>query len=714
MVIALQNGFSAELTLQAGPRIGMVLLLSVAGLSGIGAWNGQQLLQRRHPPLTPEVSQTHLWRTFRWAIDPQQRREAALLMQASDGSSDLLRGQGWGGNPLAAVAIEQEAVAAENQGQHSQATSLWRQLLSRFPQAPGSAWARLALVEDQPVLREQLLAQFPTHPAALTLAAQLDASESERRQGALHLARWGVRWPGSLQAMRTACAKADGAGLKPEQRQLLARSLATLGDGPAALACLGNSTAEPDTQLAIGRSLLLYGETQQGTALLLGLTVKHPRHPASLEGARLLSEPLDPDPVVLDAIPIELAQRSAALAAARVRLAQGDKAEDVLKTWPDDPDIWQLQWDLAREAILAGRWTQARRLLNRPADLAPLPAPLEARRLFWLGLTLHELGDQPAAEDTWKRLIDGSPAGYYRWRAMDRLGMAAPLDLRDGAASEPPPGWEPLNSEHELVNTLWRLGQVQSAWDTWRAMQKPRATQPPAERLAEGRLRLSVGDTWMALDQLWWLSLRWRDPTCQQRQMLRRSQFPQLFNREMGDAAKQSQVRVELLRAIAKQESRFAPGVTSPTGAIGLMQLMPETAAEMAQESLTTTMIREPERNIRLGARYLDRLLQFWDGNPFLSIASYNAGPGAVASWPKPTGDEDPALWIERIPYPETRYYTKKVIDNLLGYADLSSSGCEPVGRGMGQSRADGDAAVDNRTEQNERRERSGNNADAG
>ena len=103
-------------------------------------------------------------------------------------------------------------------------------------------------------------------------------------------------------------------------------------------------------------------------------------------------------------------------------------------------------------------------------------------------------------------------------------------------------------------------------------------------------------------------------------------------------------------------------------------------------------MLKEPERNIRLGAAYLDQLIALWNGDPFRSIASYNAGPGAVSSWPEPPADEDPALWVERIPYPETRYYTKKVIDNLMGYLGADQNLCKPAGSGIRQEMADTDA----------------------
>ena len=87
------------------------------------------------------------------------------------------------------------------------------------------------------------------------------------------------------------------------------------------------------------------------------------------------------------------------------------------------------------------------------------------------------------------------------------------------------------------------------------------------------------------------------------------------------------------------------------------MQLLPSTATEMAGTPTNSLMLKDPANNIQLGARYLNQLLEQWNNDPFRSIASYNAGPGAVASWPQPMDGEEAALWVERIPYPETRLH---------------------------------------------------------
>lgn len=132
-----------------------------------------------------------------------------------------------------------------------------------------------------------------------------------------------------------------------------------------------------------------------------------------------------------------------------------------------------------------------------------------------------------------------------------------------------------------------------------------------------------------------------------------------------------------LIHAIIRQESLFNPSVRSPVGAMGLMQLMPDTARAMAKtEGLrhsTDMLVRHPEHNVKLGSAYLQSLVRRYDGAYILAIAAYNAGPSRVNSWIASFGDPrsrniDPIDWIERIPYNETRNYVHRVMENLQMY----------------------------------------------
>ena len=126
-----------------------------------------------------------------------------------------------------------------------------------------------------------------------------------------------------------------------------------------------------------------------------------------------------------------------------------------------------------------------------------------------------------------------------------------------------------------------------------------------------------------------------------------------------------------VLHAVIRQESHFQSDILSPAGAVGLMQLMPRTAAEAARYEKMPKPRRKdllrPAVNVRLGANYLSRLVKGYGGDYFRAVAAYNAGEGAVERWWKPSNG-DPAAFLERISYKETRFYMRHVFFNLLQY----------------------------------------------
>jgi len=134
-----------------------------------------------------------------------------------------------------------------------------------------------------------------------------------------------------------------------------------------------------------------------------------------------------------------------------------------------------------------------------------------------------------------------------------------------------------------------------------------------------------------------------------------------------------------LTLAITRQESEFDPHAESPSGALGMMQLLPGTAKETAGKigvPYDRGALDSPDYNIRLGSHYLARMIRFYDDSYIMGIASYNAGPGNVRKWQKqfggPGDDVYGAIdWIEKIPFYETRNYVQRVMENLQVYRAL-------------------------------------------
>jgi len=125
-----------------------------------------------------------------------------------------------------------------------------------------------------------------------------------------------------------------------------------------------------------------------------------------------------------------------------------------------------------------------------------------------------------------------------------------------------------------------------------------------------------------------------------------------------------------LVLAVMRQESSFDPRIISPAGAHGLMQLMPQTAAQLARaEHVAAGPLSDPDINMRLGTLYLAQLIQRFGAVPF-AVAAYDAGPHRVQQWlDADTPDADSMTdWIEAIPFAETRNYVQRVLENETVY----------------------------------------------
>ena len=146
--------------------------------------------------------------------------------------------------------------------------------------------------------------------------------------------------------------------------------------------------------------------------------------------------------------------------------------------------------------------------------------------------------------------------------------------------------------------------------------------------------------------------------------------FPLAYTKQVFTAAQRHQVSPLLLFAIARQESAFAEQARSPAGALGLMQLMPGTAQQTANKAgvayKKSKELLVADKNITLGSFYITELLTKYNGNRILATAAYNAGPSRVDRWLKKSASQLPIdVWIETIPYSETRKY----VQNVLAYS---------------------------------------------
>lgn len=138
--------------------------------------------------------------------------------------------------------------------------------------------------------------------------------------------------------------------------------------------------------------------------------------------------------------------------------------------------------------------------------------------------------------------------------------------------------------------------------------------------------------------------------------------FPKAFDEEINHHASNEKIAPAWAFAIARRESSFMTDARSSAGARGLMQLMPNTAKSLRKGRVSRNYLLNADNNIELGTRYLKKLLDKNSGNQVLATAAYNAGPHRVKTWLKNLKAMPADIWIETIPFKETRNYVKSVL----------------------------------------------------
>jgi len=149
--------------------------------------------------------------------------------------------------------------------------------------------------------------------------------------------------------------------------------------------------------------------------------------------------------------------------------------------------------------------------------------------------------------------------------------------------------------------------------------------------------------------------------------------FPILYKSEITRAARKSGLSQARIYSVIRQESAFRATVRSAAGAWGLMQLLPATARQVARtHRLPYTGIKNlvtPADNLLLGSLYLKKLQNRFDNHPLLASAAFNAGATRVRRWLPANGSMSSEVWIENIPFTETRKYLQRILAYQVIYA---------------------------------------------
>ncbi|WP_193164061.1 transglycosylase SLT domain-containing protein [Microbulbifer hainanensis] len=329
-------------------------------------------------------------------------------------------------------------------------------------------------------------------------------------------------------------------------------------------------------------------------------------------------------------------------------------------------DARAMEW-LARQSLRELDWEQVAFWIDR----LPEEEQHRDRWLYWKARSLEELygkGRADAAVMLYRQAA--RERSYYGFLAADTLGQN--YSFVDRPAPVTPQQVEAMAARPGMLRAreLQAIGELYHARREWDYATEGMNHE---ELLTAGKVASSWGwyhksiQSVLAADYLDDLELRFP---------LAFSDIVDTVSKKMG---KKTALDPYLIYAIARQESHFSHDAKSHAGALGLMQLLPSTARATARRAGVryhrSWDLLSPSTNIALGSYYLNTLLSRFNNNRFLAAAAYNAGPTRVASWLKETENKLPYdVWIETIPYNETRKYVQNVLAYTVIYAYRSGA----------------------------------------
>jgi soluble lytic murein transglycosylase len=332
--------------------------------------------------------------------------------------------------------------------------------------------------------------------------------------------------------------------------------------------------------------------------------------------------------------------------------------------------LWQYAWFQVRTDERGRAIDTFGELVDRFPDTGYRPAGL-----FWIGKLALETGQGEQAVGSWQLAAAEGPYGYYGYRSREMLSVvdAEPTSVGSQAVfPEVDSLSEPRGRYHyDLAVMLKQVGLYEFAADQLEADLAGRGD--PGLRFAIADLRAAAGRGTQAFREIRETFGEYiRAGGHNIPEDFWRVVFPLHHWPLITEEAARYGIDPWLAAALIRNESMFNSYATSPAGAIGLMQVMPATAAIVARDlglpAPTEADLYDPVLNIRLGMYYLHERVKEFDGDLIRAVCSYNAGVGPVREWTRRNRVDDMDEWIELIPYTETRLYIKAVLGDLREY----------------------------------------------
>jgi soluble lytic murein transglycosylase len=438
-------------------------------------------------------------------------------------------------------------------------------------------------------------------------------------------------------------ARAAAAGLgSSEDRFAYGTALTRLGrNGDAAVQF--KLVRKPKTLAALAayqsaRSLVRDGQLEKGRAALVEVARKYPRDTAAAASAFFLRADLASD----DRGDLE-ARRLHRVVAAR---------------YPSSRFAPTSRFRAAMIAMLSGEPKLAAQEFDELAERYP-GSDEAVGATYWAGRAWADAGDSVLARGRWLSVTARDPISYYAALSARRLGTGPWVPP---AAADSFPADEALDGQVSRAALLTRLGLAAEArWELERLTRS--ADSSPERLLVIANAFRSQGLASQAIQLARRALARGAPADARTYRLI----YPVAHEDALIAEAAEHRLDVSLIAALIRQESNFNPAATSPAGARGLAQVMPELGQRLAHDLAypvwDPVLMYQPDVSIQLGAVHLRELFTRYDQRAHI-LAAYNAGTSRVERWSKRIGVEDPEVFAERISFVETRDYVRIIQRN--------------------------------------------------